>query len=119
MTADRDVVRVDATILTAELDAARAEVTTSAQALQTAQAGAAGSALALQTARVEVAELCARDPAPVCSSSQPGSSTTAAQLAAECRTVQRLRASVAGSSVRVETLLNRAELHVVETERTM
>ena len=53
------------------------------------------------------------------SSSQPGSSTTAAQLAAESRTVQRLRALVTGSSVRVETLLNRAELHVVETDGTL
>ena len=57
--------------------------------------------------------------APGGSSSQPGSSVAAAQLAAERRTVQRLRASVAGSSVRVDTLLNRAELHVVETEGTL
>ena len=53
------------------------------------------------------------------SSSQPGLSVAAAQLAAERRTVQRLRASVAGSSVRVDTLLNRVELHVVETEGTL
>ena len=52
------------------------------------------------------------------SSSQPGSSVTAAQLAAERRTFQRLRASVTGWTVRVDTLLNRAELQVVNTEGT-
>ena len=116
MTADRDVARVDATRLSAERDAARAKVTTSAHALQTAQSEAAVSPQALRTARYEVVELRARAPTPGGSSSQPGSSATAAQLAAERRTVQRLRASVVGSSVLVDTLLNRAELQVVEIE---
>ena len=40
------------------------------------------------------------------------------QLAAELRTFQRLQASVSGSSVLVETLLNRAKVHVVETDGT-
>ena len=104
MTADRDVARADATRLTTERDAARAELSTSTQALQSSQA--------------ELVELLLRALATGGSSSQPGSTIAAAQLAAELCTVQRLRASVAGSSVRVDTLLNRAELDVVETEGT-
>ena len=77
------------------------------------------TAHALQSAQAEVAALPARALAPVGSSSHPSSSATAAQLASERRTVQRLRASVTGSSVRLKTLLNHAELHVVETEGTL
>ena len=84
--------------------------------MQTAQAEAAASSQALQTAWDEVAELRARAPTPGGSSSQQGSSATAEQLAAESITFHRLRASVDGSSVRVDTLLKRAELQVVETE---
>ena len=91
--------------MTAVRDVPRAELATSAQAFQSAQS--------------ELFELRARALTPGGSSSQPGSSATAARLAAERRTVQPLRASVAGSSVRVDTLLSRAELHVVETEGTL
>ena len=105
MTADHDVATAYATRLTTDRDAARAELSTSTQALQFAQA--------------ELVELRVRAFATGGSSSQPGSSVAAAQLAAELRTVQRLRASVTGASIRVDTLLNLAELHVVETEGTL
>ena len=87
--------------------------------MQTAQADGFASAQALQSARAEVAELRARHPNPGGSYSQPGSSVTASQLAAERCTVQRYRVSVAGLSIRVEKLLNWAKLHVVETEGTL
>ena len=105
MTADRDVARADATRLMTERDATRAKLVNLAQDLHSAQA--------------ELVELRSRALTPGCSSSQPGSSATAAKLADKRRTVQRLRASVAGSSVRLDTLLKRAELHVVETEGTL
>ena len=85
MTADRNVALAEATRLTAERDAARAEATKSAQTLQTEKDEGVASAQALQSARAEAADLRARDPAPGGSSSQKGSSVTAAQLDAERR----------------------------------
>ena len=73
VTADRDVARADATRLKTESDAARVDLVTSAQALQ--------------SARAELVDLRARALTPGGSSSQPGSSATAAQLTAERRTV--------------------------------